>query len=86
TGSGTAGTTGAGLRAGVPAVPLPVQFDEGFWAQRLVSLGVAPCAVPLRSLTADALAAALARVTGDSSHRRRAEALGALIRREDGVA
>ncbi|MEU0599509.1 glycosyltransferase [Streptomyces sp. NPDC006393] len=81
-----AGTTAAGLRAGVPAVPLPVQFDEGFWAQRLVRLGVAPCAVPLRGLTADALSAALARATADAAHLRRAEALGARIRGEDGVA
>lgn len=37
-----AGTTAAGLRAGVPAVPVPIQFDEGCWAHRLVALGVAP--------------------------------------------
>ncbi|MEU6405071.1 glycosyltransferase [Streptomyces sp. NPDC046985] len=81
-----AGTTAAGLRAGVPAVPVPVQFDEGFWAERLVRLGVAPCAVPLRGLTSDALAAALARAARGAVHRERAETLGALIRAEDGVA
>ncbi|MEU6478716.1 glycosyltransferase [Streptomyces sp. NPDC047017] len=81
-----AGTTAAGLRAGVPAVPLPVQFDEGFWAERLISLGVAPCAVPLRGLTADSLAAALVRATRVASYRERAAALGALIREEDGIA
>ncbi|MFE9173035.1 glycosyltransferase [Streptomyces kebangsaanensis] len=81
-----AGTTAAGLRAGVPAVPVPVQFDEGFWAERLVGLGVAPCAVPLRGLTTDALAAALVRATRDSLHRERARALGVRIREEDGVA
>jgi UDP:flavonoid glycosyltransferase YjiC (YdhE family) len=67
-------------------VPVPVQFDEGFWAERLVGLGVAPCAVPLRGLTADALAAALVRATRDSLHRERARALGVRIREEDGVA
>ncbi|MEV7128558.1 glycosyltransferase [Streptomyces sp. NPDC093260] len=81
-----AGTTAAGLRAGVPAVPLPVQFDEGFWADRLVRLGVAPCAVPLRRLTAETLAAALVRATRHPVHRERAEALGVRIRAEDGVA
>lgn len=81
-----AGTTAAGLRAGVPAVPLPVQFDEGFWAERLVSLGVAPCAVPLRGLTANGLAAALSQATRNPLHRERAETLGARIREEDGVA
>ncbi|MFF8942011.1 glycosyltransferase [Streptomyces sp. NPDC014864] len=80
-----AGTTGAGLRAGVPAVPVPVQFDEGFWADRLVGLGVAPCAVPLRGLTAGMLAEALVRATREPVHRERARSLGALIRAEDGV-
>ncbi|MGW1215232.1 glycosyltransferase [Streptomyces sp. NPDC002499] len=81
-----AGTTGAGLRAGVPAVPVPIQFDEAFWAARLVRLGVAPCAVPLRRLTTDSLAAALERATGDAELGRRAAELGARIRAEDGVA
>ncbi|MET7733541.1 glycosyltransferase [Streptomyces sp. NPDC005402] len=80
-----AGTTAAGLRAGVPAVPVPIQFDESFWAARLVALGVAPRAVPLRRLTADALQAALLRVTRDAEYRERARALGAHIREEDGV-
>ncbi|PBC59572.1 UDP-glucose--sterol glucosyltransferase [Streptomyces sp. Tue6028] len=80
-----AGTTAAGLRAGVPAVPVPIQFDEGFWATRLVSLGVSPGAVPLRGLSAARLAAALVRATGDPSYRRRATALAARIGAEDGV-
>jgi UDP:flavonoid glycosyltransferase YjiC (YdhE family) len=52
-----AGTTGAGLRAGVPAVPMPVQFDGAFWADRLVRLGVAPQTVPPRQLTPPRLTA-----------------------------
>ncbi|WP_028809162.1 glycosyltransferase [Streptomyces sp. 351MFTsu5.1] len=80
-----AGTTAAGLRAGVPAVPVPIQFDAAFWAARLVALGVAPRAVPLRRLTAEALAAALTEATRDTGHRERARALGAHIRDEDGV-
>ncbi|MBE8477927.1 glycosyltransferase [Streptomyces justiciae] len=80
-----AGTTGAGLRAGVPAVPVPIQFDAGFWSERLVRLGVAPRAVPLRRLTADTLGAALVQVTRDGEHGKRARALGERIRSEDGV-
>jgi UDP:flavonoid glycosyltransferase YjiC (YdhE family) len=81
-----AGTTAAGLRAGVPAVPVPVQFDEAFWAARLVALGVSPGAVPLRGFTADALAAALRRATTDPSYGHRARALAEELRAEDGVA
>ncbi|MEW2560485.1 glycosyltransferase [Streptomyces griseorubiginosus] len=80
-----AGTTAAGLRAGVPAVPVPIQFDATFWAARLVALGVAPRAVPLRRLTAEGLAAALTEATRDAGRRERARALGAHIREEDGV-
>ncbi|MFJ8330337.1 glycosyltransferase [Streptomyces sp. NPDC094437] len=80
-----AGTTAAGLRAGVPAVPVPIQFDEAFWASRLVRLGVAPRALPLRHLTADTLALALTRATTDPAFGRRAREHGARIRAQDGV-
>jgi len=66
-------------------VPVPIQFDAGFWSQRLVSLGVAPTTVPLRRLTTDRLASALTRITRDAGYRERARALGERIRTEDGV-
>ncbi|MEU9851981.1 glycosyltransferase [Streptomyces sp. NPDC047974] len=81
-----AGTTGAVLRAGVPTVPVPVQFDAAFWASRLTALGTAPGAVPLRRLTAGTLAPALRRATRDPSHRVRARALADRLATEDGVA
>ncbi|MET9563881.1 glycosyltransferase [Streptomyces tauricus] len=80
-----AGTTGATLRAGVPTVPVPIQFDEAFWAARLVSLGVAPAAVPLRGLTADALGAAVARAVTEPAYTERAKELAARLGGEDGV-
>ncbi|MFD9119148.1 glycosyltransferase [Streptomyces bottropensis] len=80
-----AGTTAAGLRAGVPAVPVPVQFDEAFWAARLVALGVSPTAVPLRGFTPAALASALRRATTDPSYGHRARTLAGELRGEDGV-
>ncbi|MFF4053498.1 glycosyltransferase [Streptomyces chartreusis] len=81
-----AGTTAAGLRAGVPAVPVPIQFDEAFWGARLVSLGVAPRVLGLRRFTADALTAALRQATGDPSYGHRARALADGLRIEDGMA
>lgn len=81
-----AGTTAAGLRAGVPVVPVPIQFDESFWAARLVALGVAPRALPLRRLNADTLEAALIRATRDAGCQERARTVGAHIRAEDGAA
>ncbi|MBZ4318423.1 glycosyltransferase [Streptomyces sp. SCA2-4] len=81
-----AGTTAAGLRAGVPAVPVPAWFDAHFWSARLTALGVSPGPVPVRRLTAPALAAALRRATTDPGYRSRAQALAARLREEDGTA
>ncbi|WP_369218308.1 glycosyltransferase, partial [Streptomyces flavofungini] len=77
----------AGLRAGVPAVPMPVWFDGRFWSSRLVALGVSPGCVPLRRFTTPhRLAEALTEATSDPGYRRRATAVAAKLRREDGVA
>ncbi|MER8187724.1 glycosyltransferase [Kitasatospora sp. NPDC094015] len=81
-----AGTTGAGLRAGVPAVPVPAQLDGNFWAARLAGLGVAPEPVPLRRLTADRLAGALRQAVTDPAYRERATGLAARLAAEDGAA
>ncbi|WP_338932989.1 glycosyltransferase [Streptomyces netropsis] len=81
-----AGTTAAGLRAGVPAVPVPAQLDAPFWARRLTALGVGPGPVPLAELSADRLAAALRRAVEEPAYRHRARALAARIDAEDGAA
>lgn len=81
-----AGTTGAGLRAGVPAVAVPVLVDQPFWADRLHRLGVAPHPLPLHELTADTLTDALRSCLDRSSHRHRATELAHRIRAEDGPA
>lgn len=54
-----AGTTAAGLRAGVPAIPVTFAYDQPFWARRLHDLGVAPNVIPAKRLTAKRLAIAL---------------------------
>ncbi|MGW2118265.1 glycosyltransferase [Streptomyces zhihengii] len=81
-----AGTTGAGLRAGVPALPVPVMADQPFWASRLCELGVAPRALPFHDLTAEALADAIGACVSEPSHRHRAGALARRITAEDGAA
>jgi UDP:flavonoid glycosyltransferase YjiC (YdhE family) len=82
---GGAGTTAAGLRAGVPAVPVPFMVDQPFWARRLRLLGVAPGSVPLRRLSADRLAAAVTAAVTDPGYRRRARALAVRVAEEDGA-
>ncbi|MFI8962939.1 glycosyltransferase [Streptomyces sp. NPDC053493] len=81
-----AGTTAAGLRAGVPAVPVPVMADQPFWASRLCELGVAPVSLPFQDLTAAALGDAVRACLSEPSHRRRATELARGLAAEDGAA
>ncbi len=80
-----AGTTAAGLRAGVPAVPVPVLTDQPWWAARLTRLGVSPGPVPFAELTAERLADALRRATGEPRFARRSTELAARLGLEDGA-
>jgi sterol 3beta-glucosyltransferase len=82
---GGAGTTGAALGAGVPAVVVPFGVDQPFWASRVVALGAGPRPIPRKRLTAEALAEALRAAVTDEGMRERAAAVGAGIRAEDGV-
>jgi UDP:flavonoid glycosyltransferase YjiC (YdhE family) len=81
-----AGTTGAGLRAGVPAVPVPVLVDQPFWADRLHRLGVAPPPLPMHELTADTLTDALRSCLDRPTYRNHATELARRIRADDGPA
>lgn len=81
-----AGTTGAVLRAGVPAVTIPVMADQPFWADRLQRLGVAPPPIPFAQLTAAGLSAAITAAISEPSYRQRARQVAGLIAAEDGAA
>jgi UDP:flavonoid glycosyltransferase YjiC (YdhE family) len=80
-----AGTTAAGLRAGIPAVPVPVLADQPFWARRLHTLGAGTTPIPLSRLTADRLAAGLREATTNPHLAARAAALSARLMAENGT-
>jgi sterol 3beta-glucosyltransferase len=80
-----AGTTAAGLRAGVPTVGVPMITDQPFWVSRVVALGAGPAAVPYRSLTADSLATAISDAVGRDSYRSRAQEIAKQLATEDGA-
>ena len=83
---GGAGTTAAGLRAGVPSVVIPFFGDQPFWGRRTAELGVGPEPIPRIKLTAERLARAIQEAVTDKEMRQRAAGLGARIQAEDGVA
>jgi sterol 3beta-glucosyltransferase len=83
---GGAGTTAAGLRAGVPSILIPFLGDQPFWGQRVHDLGVGPAPIPRSKLTVDRLAQAIEDAVTNTAMRQRAAELGSKIRAEDGIA
>lgn len=83
---GGAGTTAAGLRAGVPTVTTPIYADQPLWGRRVAELGVGPAPVPFRKLNADRLGEAIRAAVTDRGFVERAAALARVIAAEDGAA
>ncbi len=83
---GGAGTTAAGLRAGVPSILIPFLGDQPFWGQRVHDLGVGPAPIPRSKLTVDRLAQAIQAAVTNTAMRQRAAELGSKIQAEDGIA
>ena len=82
---GGAGTTGAGLTAGRPAVIVPQAVDQPFWARAVHARGASPRPLDPRRLDARRLADALGEALADPIAGRAAD-LGRVLRRERGVA
>lgn len=82
---GGAGTTAAGLRAGVPSILVPTRGDQPFWGKRLYELGVGTQPIPRKKLNADDLAGAIKTAVSDPQIKQKAAKLGETIRSEDGV-
>jgi UDP:flavonoid glycosyltransferase YjiC (YdhE family) len=81
---GGAGTTAAGLRAGVPNIVIPFAADQLFWAKRLHALGLMGEPVRVEKLRAEWLEGELEEARGEELLRR-AQRLGQQIESEDGV-
>ena len=82
---GGAGTVAAALRAGVPPVVVPFFGDQRFWGAQVQRLSVGPPPIPRAALAAPKLARAIEQACSDAPMRRRAAALGAQLRAEDGA-
>lgn len=83
---GGAGTTSAGLRAGIPSLITPFSGDQYSWADLVVKLGVGQQISGITKLTAEKLAQAIQMVVHNPVMRTRAAVLGKTIRAENGIA
>lgn len=82
---GGAGTTAAGLRAGIPGGVVPHIGDQPYWGRRIAELGVGAMPVPRHQFTADRLALMLEQMSASTAVER-ARSLGESLRDERGVA
>lgn len=82
---GGAGTTAAGLAAGVPSVIVPFMGDQPFWGKKVADLGVGAQPIPRKKLTAQSLAKAIDIAVNHAEIRQKAALLGQHIRAEDGI-
>ncbi len=81
---GGAGTTAAGLRAGIPNIVLPFTADQPFWGRRVRAIGAGPGPILVKKLSTETLTRAIVEAESESL-RERARAIGQRIRSEDGV-
>jgi sterol 3beta-glucosyltransferase len=81
---GGAGTTAAGLRAGLPTVVVPFFGDQFFWGRIVADAGAGPEPIPIRRLDSQTLMAAFDACRRPQV-RERASELGARLRATDGV-
>jgi sterol 3beta-glucosyltransferase len=82
---GGAGSTAAGLRAGIPNIVIPHAADQPFWGRRVHALGAGPAPITVKALTAPRFLAALAEAE-TASVQAAAQSLGQKIRAENGMA
>ena len=82
---GGSGTTGFGFRSGKPSIIVPFGFDQFYWGQRAVEMGVGPKPVPYRQLTSERLASAIHASVSDQGICDRAADLGRRLMAENGV-
>jgi sterol 3beta-glucosyltransferase len=81
---GGAGTTSAGLRAGIPQVVVPFMADQPFWGSRVHAIGAAPKPIRVNQLSVEWMVSAMAEAESKNILER-AQATGQRIRGEDGV-
>lgn len=81
---GGAGTTSAGLRAGIPNIIVPFTADQPFWGRRVHAIGAGPRPIPVKKLSTQNLIQAILKAESGTSFER-IWTIGQKIRSEDGI-
>lgn len=81
---GGAGTTSAGLHAGIPQVVVPFTADQPFWGSRVHAVGVAPKPIRVSQLSVEKMVSAIA-AAESKVVLERVQVTGQRIRGEEGV-
>lgn len=82
---GGAGTTAAGLRAGIPNLVTPFASDQPFWGQRVHAIGAGPAPIPVKKISTPNLITSLIEMDAPAM-RRSARHIGEKIQAENGIA
>jgi UDP:flavonoid glycosyltransferase YjiC (YdhE family) len=82
---GGSGTTHSAARAGKPQLVLPLIIDQFYWASRVRELGIGPGGLNIGRVSKGELERKVLALLGNRGYQEKAEALGALIRSENGV-
>jgi len=82
---GGAGTTAAGLRAGLPTLVTPVLLDQFFWGHRVHALGAGPSPRRLSTMNAATLAGLFDALVNTPSYRLAARDVATRMQSEDGL-
>ncbi|MDR2656922.1 MAG: glycosyltransferase [Oscillospiraceae bacterium] len=82
---GGAGTTAAGLYAGLPTLVIPFGADQPFWGEQVYRHGVGPKPIPRDKLDVDRLTQALRQLVHNPIYRENAQYISKHLRIEDGA-
>ena len=81
---GGAGTTVAGMRAGIPNIVLPFMGDQPFWGERVQAIGAGPKPIRIKDLSVEKLSQAFVEAENESL-RKRVQVVGQQISSEEGT-
>lgn len=81
---GGAGTTAAGLRAGIPNIVIPFVADQPFWGKRVHAIDAGPIPIPVNKISTEKLTSAIIE-TDKYAIRKHSKDIGQILRNEDGV-